>query len=116
MSDFDEDMIWDTIMESAKRVIDYNTFAAFFPFNPDNFLSSIIYGFAVGRSADVISGKISAQAFMTGNTVNESALLGFIKDSHSALSHQVALTTKALQMMNAGAEPVLVYETIKNAL
>ena len=82
MTEFDEDQIWDTIMESAKSIIDYKAFAALFPFNPDNFLSSIIYGFSVARSTEVIADKISAQVFMTGNTVDKVALSQFI-ESHS---------------------------------
>src|SRR4051812_41117376 len=116
MANFDEDLIWDTIMESAKPMIDYPAFAALFPFNPDNFLSSIIYGFAVNRTAQTITDKIAAQVFMTGNEVNKDALHHFVAESQQALSNQIALTMKALQMLNAGEEPELIYYTIVKAL
>ena len=116
MADFEEDQIWDTIMESAKSRIDYAAFASFFPFNPDNFLSSVIYGYATGRSADVITIKIADQVSMTGNRVDTDALLAFVEDSQSKLAQQVQLTIKALQMMNAGEEPELVYETVVKEL
>ena len=116
MTDFDEDQIWDTIMESAKTKIDYPAFSALFPFNPDNFLSSIIYGFAVGRPATVIADKIAAQVFMTGNEVDKETLLSFVEGGEMALAQQIALTVQALQMLNAGEEPELIYETVVKAL
>ena len=116
MSEFDEDQIWDTIMESAKGMIDYNAFAALFPFNPDNFLSSIIYGFAVNRSAQVIADKITAQVFMTGNEVDKDFLLRFVEESETSLSHQINLTAQAMQLLNAGEEPEVIYEGIVKAL
>ena len=116
MANFNEDEIWDAIMESAKGKVDYERFTALFPFNPDNFLSSIIYGFSVGRSAEVITEKISAQVFMTGNTVDKGALSQFIEEHQSKLTEETTLTTKAFQMLDDGTEPELVYETISEAL
>jgi hypothetical protein len=116
MNDFSEDQIWDTIMESAKDKIQYEAFAALFPFNPDNFLSSIIYGFAVSRSGDLIAEKIAAQVFMTGNTVNKEALGLFINQSQLALQLEIALTAKALHLLDDGEEPELVYNTVLEAL
>jgi hypothetical protein len=114
--DISEDEIWDTITASAKGKIDYAGFAALFPFNPDNFLSSIVYGFAIDRSTEVIAGKISAQVFMTGNTVDENALSHFIEGSHSKLKKEVTLTKMALQMLNDGDEPLEVYQFVLNSL
>src|SRR5947199_10586759 len=111
MDDFDEDLIWDTIMESAKGKIDYKSFAALFPFSPDNFLSSIIYGFAANSSREVIVDKISAQVFMTGNLVDKASLLLFIEDNHPALKDEIAVTVRALKMLNDGIDPELVYKS-----
>ena len=116
MSEFDEDKIWDTIMESAKSIIDYKAFAALFPFNPDNFLSSIIYGFSVNRTAQVIADKIAAQVFMTNNEVDKDILRRFVEESETSLIHQIALTAQAMQMLNAGEEPEDIYEAIVKAL
>ena len=116
MDDFDEDLIWDTIMESGKSKIDYAAFGALFPIKPDNFLSSMIYGFAVGLPPEVITDKIVSQITATGNTVDEDALFGFVLDSQPALALQIALNVKVIQMLNAGEEPELVYEMVVNSL
>jgi hypothetical protein len=116
MDDFDEDLIWDTIRDNAKSRIDYERFAALFPINPDNFLSSILYGFAVGSSKEVIADKISTQVLMTCNTVNKQALLRFIEDNQSSLSHQIALTARALLLLEDGEEPEQVYQYVLDSL
>ena len=112
MDEFSEDQIWDTITEQAKGKIDYRRFQALFPFNPDNFLSSIIYGFAVNRGKEVIADKISAQVVMTGNSVDRQALTQFIEDSRSLLGNEIMLTIKALQMLDDGTEPESVFTTL----
>ena len=112
MDEFSEDQIWDTITGQAKGIIDYKRFERLFPFNPDNFLSSIIYGFAVNRSKEVIVEKISAQVFMTGNSVDRPALSLFIEESLPLLENEIALTIKALQMLDDGMEPEFVFATL----
>jgi len=116
VEDFSEDQIWDAIKDNAKCKIDYAGFAALFPFDPDNFLSSIIYGFAVGRSNEIIADKISAQVFMTGNSIDSQALDLFIEGSQSLLKKEIEVTVKALQMLDDGAEPEEVYETVSRSL
>ena len=116
MESFNEDLIWDTIKDRAKDRIDYAGFAALFPFDPDNFLSSIIYGYAVGRPPQVITDKISSQVLMTGNTVDGEALGRFVAGSGTLLASEIALTVRALQMLNSGEDPEDVYELIAASL
>jgi len=116
VAEFNEDQIWDAIKDNAKGKIDYAVFASLFPFDPDNFLSSIIYGFAVSRSNEVIEDKIAAQVFMTGNAVDRQALRRFIEESHSLLKEEIAATVMALKMLDDGAEPETVFDTVIEAL
>ena len=116
MEEFSEDQIWDTITAHAKGKIDYEAFAAFFHFEPDNFLSSIIYGFAVNRSVEVIADKIAAQVTMTGNAVDKAALSRFIEQSEPALQQEIGLTIRVLGMLNDGEEPRDVYGIVLEVL
>src|SRR5688572_21951454 len=116
MPDFDEDLIWDTITEKAKSRVDYARFSAFFPFSPDNFLSSAIYGFAVGRSPQLIADKIAAQVQMTGNTVDVDELRDFIADSEAPLSKLADLTRVCLKALEEGEDEEVVYNMVLSAL
>lgn len=116
MNEFSEDQIWDAIMESAKSKVDYDAFAGLFTFNPDNFLSSIIYGFATGKGPGSIADKISTQVYMTRNFVDKAALTAFIDQAGPLLHQEIALTIRALNMLNDGEEPETVYQTVSEAL
>lgn len=116
MEEFDEDLIWDTIMESGQSRIDYDAFSAFFPFRPDNFLSSVIYGFAMDRSPDAIAGNIAAQVSQTGNAVSLQELTAFIEESRAALNLESELTSYALAALARGADPEGVFQYVKAGL
>ncbi len=116
MEAFSEDLIWDSIKDHAKGRIDYPAFASFFTMDPDNFLSSTIYGFAVGQDAEAITNKIVAQVYMTGNFLNRPALRAFIEDNQSALQAEIALTRRVLHLLNDGEEPEEIYSMVLASL
>lgn len=116
MPEFDEDLIWDTIMDSGKHRIDYPAFAAFFPFKADNFLSSVIYGFAMNRGIEAIAANIAAQVSQTGNAVDTAALQEFIARSRDALHVETRLTADALRRLARGEDPERIYQDVLEAL
>ena len=116
MDEISEDQIFDTIMESAKEKIDYPSFAAMFPFNPDNFVHSTIYGLALGTRPPAIARKIAVQVSMTCNFVDEPALIQFIEENESALGREITSMQMALKMLNSGDELQDVYEAVMKSL
>lgn len=116
MPEFDEDLIWDSIMESAKTKIAYAAFEALFPFTPDNFLSSIIYGFAMKRSPEAITANIVTQTKMTGNIVDDTVLADFVASSRPAIAQEIELTAQALNELARGTDPEAVYRKISAEL
>jgi hypothetical protein len=116
MTEFDEDLIWDTIMEHGRTRIDHVAFAAFFPFNADNFLSSIIYGFAMERPVATIAGNIAAQVSQTGNVVDLPALTAFVEGSREALRTETDLTRMALRELARGEDSELIFKSVQQGL
>ena len=116
MPEFDEDLIWDTIMESAKTKVDFPAFEALFPFPANNFLSSVIYGFAMQKEADAIVANIVTQTAMTGNFVHRNQLLEMVQSMQPAIDAEVTLTTAALRDLARGEDPEDVYRTIQRVL
>jgi hypothetical protein len=116
MDEISDDLIFDTIMESAKERIDYPAFAAMFPFNADNFVSSMIYGLALGSRPPAIARKIAVQVSMTCNFVDEPAVVEFIEGNETALAREVSTMQMALRMLNDGDELQTVYEAVLEAL
>ena len=116
MEQITEDLIFDTIMESARGKVDYAAFEALFPFNPDNFLSSIIYGFALGTPIEVIVGRIATQVNMTGNTVDQQSLMIFIEDNTPLIAEEVKAKQVVLRMLDDGDELEDIYKVVAGML
>lgn len=116
MEDFDEDLIWDSLMESAKTKIDYDAFAALFPFPANNFLSSVIYGYAMRKDADAITANIVSQTVMTGNFVHRNQLHSMVDRMRQEIGLEIQLTSDALGKLARGDDPEEIYRDIAAVL
>jgi hypothetical protein len=111
-----EDKIWDTITNSAKGKFDYDSFRENFLIDPDMVIFMIILGFASGKSKEMIKMELFNQMLMTGFKWKVEDIADFINDKEELFKLEINLSKTSKNMLDAGNEPLIVYNLISQLL
>ncbi|WP_445956550.1 hypothetical protein [Yeosuana sp.] len=115
-----EDLIWDTITNSAKTKFDYVTFSK--DFNEiddeiaDNILFKLIIELASGETKETISNKIYMDVLMLGFKWDKAEIDEFIKDKDLALKLEIYVAGLANDMLQQGNSTKSVLNSINTLL
>lgn len=115
-----ENIIWDTITDSAKTKFDYDSFAKpFLDFDeqiPENILFKVIISLAAKEKAEVISYTILNELIMIGFKVDKSEIDNFIKEKGELLKLEIYCSQLASDMLQNGDDTSFVLKSIKQLL
>jgi|JI6StandDraft_1071083.scaffolds.fasta_scaffold49844_2 hypothetical protein len=104
-----EDIVWDTITDSAKTRFDYAEFASgLSEFDDgtmaDNMLFLTIMGHAQKQSVEAIANDLSNQCLMLGLGGDPAALLEFVADRGRDLPLEIKAANQALAFYEMGLQ------------
>jgi hypothetical protein len=104
-----EDIVWNTITESAKNRFDYENFREVFAEMgndtvPENVLFMTIVGHAAGHSADEITAEIKQSFTLIAYSLDEDYLRKFIEDRRSDLFREIEAAKQALAFYEMGLQ------------
>lgn len=117
-----EDLIWDSITESAKSRFDYRGFSqplvgAGLPENfPDNMVFQTICHLVEKKPLGQIKAELKMNLMMSGFDLDDTALDDFIENKENELSKEIYVTDTAFQMLQDGSDPMQVLLFVKNFL
>ena len=102
-----EDIVWNTITDSAKKRFDYENFRQVFAEMhndtvPENVLFMTIAGHAAGHSTDEIAAEIHQQFLLIAYLLDEDYLKKFIEDRRSDLLGEIKAAEQALAFYEMG--------------
>jgi hypothetical protein len=103
-----EDIVWDTITESAKKRFDYHSFRRkFADMHHDNVADNVLFmtiaGHAAGDSTDQIAADINQQFLLIGCSL-EGDFKQFVVDRRSDLFREIEAAKQALAFFDMGAQ------------
>lgn len=103
-----EFLIWDKIVNSAKKRYDYEQYLSFFedPHIYDQLLLHIIIAFASGESHDSISLNLHNELHHIGFTMREDEVADLIKDKHVVFSNEIYASYLAFSLMEDGQSDI----------
>ena len=115
------DIVWDKIMDSANRRIDYEQLVAAFgdfgdPALSENFLFQVIIGRAAGEDTETIASKLESHLMVLGIGVENGSLVDLIEEIEPAVSKEILATKAALLMFQEGNHPIDVLASINQLL
>jgi hypothetical protein len=103
-----EDIVWDTITESAKKRFDYLSFrGTFADMHNDNVADNVLFmtiaGHAAGDSTDQIAADINQQFLLIGCSL-EGDFKQFVVDRRSDLFREIEAAKQALAFFDMGSQ------------
>lgn len=111
-----EELIWDTITDSAKKRFDYDAFENKFGDHADYILFMTIVGYSIDESKEVITGNILSQVLMSGYKTNRDEIYDFIRDKEEKLKFEIFAANLAGRMLENGDDPIDVLQSINKIL
>jgi len=117
-----EDIVWDTITESAKSRFDYTAYKeAFDGYDDDgrmaeNALFHIIARYADGQSTSDIISSIQGELFLLGMGFQDGYLENFLKDKEEVLRREIKATKIALESFAVGLKPPGILLSVRSIL
>lgn len=116
----DEDLIWETILESAKLRFDYNRYIARFePYEmqlSQNLLLEVIVGIAAGKNELILAWEISNEFVIFGKDVPFNKIINFIDEKKELFQHEVQMVRYANEQLEIGKPPSEIYPTVNQYL
>lgn len=113
-----EFLIWDKIVNSAKKRYNYEAYLKFFD-NPhiyDQLLLHIIIAFASGESHEEISINLHNELHHIGFTMREDEVAELIKDKHTVFSNEIYAAYLAFSLMEEGNSDIEILGHITHLL
>ncbi len=100
-----EFLIWDKIVNSAKKKYDYDQYLSFFNDSKvyDQLLLHIIIGFASGECHQTISLNLHNELHHIGFTMREDEVADLIEDKHVVFSNEIYAAYLAFSLMEHGS-------------
>jgi hypothetical protein len=104
-----EDIVWNTITESAKRRFDYDGFRQVFAeMDNENVAEKVLFltiaGHAAGHSIEDIAADINQQFLLIGYSLVEDELKKFITDRRADLVREIKAAEQALAFFEMGLQ------------
>ena len=103
-----ENIVWDTITESAKKRFDYDSFSkTFADMHDDNVAENVLFmtiaGHAAGHSAEQITADINQQFLLIGFSL-DGDFKQFVADRRSDLFREIKAAEQALAFFDMGLQ------------
>lgn len=116
-----EDIIWDTITNSAKQRFDYKSFEEGIPKMGDrnvaeNILFMIIAGLASGETKEGLAARLNTHMNMLGYIFEEHYLEKLLERKEEELKTEIIVTQFALAMLEQGTHPVAILNGVHQML
>jgi hypothetical protein len=116
-----EERIWDAITNSAKKKFDYQSFEqGFHDFGEvniaENILFQVIVRFASGETKESVAANLTSEVFLLGCDFKEQVLESFLEHKEAELKTEIHITRLAHTMLEEGAHPAAVLETVQKLL
>lgn len=117
-----QDIVWNSITESAKRKFDYTGFRTRLSESGDDdrtaeyILFQIVVGYAEGLSAEEILSKVSGDLQLFACSISEDELVDFLADKRELLAEEVHAAKEALSGFAQGGKAPVVLAQVKAAL
>ena len=116
-----EDIVWNTITDSAKTRFDYSSFESGLSEFDDgtmaeNALFMTIIGHAQERSIDAITSDISQQFLLLGLGMDKDALREFVENRLADLPREIKAASQALTFFARGSKPPGVLVQVRSIL
>jgi hypothetical protein len=108
-----EDLIWDSITNSAKKKNDFASFKKDYPLDADMILFKIIVDFAIKKDLEIIANEIHAQLLMTGFMWKMEEIIDFLNGNKEFLKLEISVAKLASDMLQTGSDPVSVYKSMQ---
>ncbi len=119
----DENLIWTTITNSAKRRFNYSEFRDGFPLDEetneimaDNVVWMIINGFQIDKSSEIITAELFNQILLTGLILKKEELTAFVLDKKDLFKTEIGISRLATDMLNNGSDVESVYLVVTKLL
>ena|ERR1035437_9650915 len=116
-----EDILSDTIMESAKTRFDYHEFESIFSDTgsaqlPESVLRITIEGYAMEHSPEEIVADINRELALLGIGFPEADLRRFVEEKKAELRREVLASIVAVALFKQGAKPPGVLVQVRSIL
>ena len=102
-----EDIVWDTITDSAKKRFDYNNFKKIFEdLNEENVAENILFliilGYVDEKSNSEIIVDINNNLLLLGCSFTDNDLRGFLENKNVELKNEIRAADVALSLLSQG--------------
>jgi len=117
-----QDIVWNTITESAKRRFDYTGFRKSLSASGDDertaeyILFQIVVGYAEGLSAEEVLSKVSGDLLLFGCTLSAAELEVFLADKKEILNEEIRAAEEALVAFDQGTDADAVLAHVRRLL
>ena len=120
MDEQTKDIIWDTIIDSAKTRFEYKSYAddmrKFGENVPENILRLIIVGYAADFSNEEIKSEINMKLLMAGLSFEDDSLDELLLDKQEVFKKEILAANTALALLDQGRQIPGVLVQIKRIL
>lgn len=116
----DENLIWETILESAKLRFDYNYYDSHF--EPDesylsqNLILEMIVGLAAKKNDLILALEISHELCIYGKVVALNKIINFIEEKKYLFQPEIQMVQYANKQLETGKLPSEIYPEINKYL
>ncbi len=116
-----EDIIWDTIISSAKARLDCKSFDAVFQEIghdniAENVLLKIIVGFSSGETKEDIAAQLKTDMLLIGYGFEDKGLESLLANKEEELRSEIHVTKFALSMLEQGTHPGTILNAVRQML
>jgi len=117
-----QDIVWNTITESAKRRFDYAEFKNSLSELGDDertaeyIIFQIVVGYAEGLSVKEVLSKVTGDLLLFGCLVSNDELIAFLADKKEILNEEICAAEMALEEFDQGASSDIVLAHVRSLL
>jgi hypothetical protein len=115
-----EELIFETILGSAKKKFDFDTFQSGFheigSNLAENILAKTLKGFASGQKPEIISAELFNEVLMLGIEWDKGEIAKFVADKEKTLSLEIYASKLAMSMLREGIKPISIVNSLNQML
>lgn len=116
-----EEVIWDTITNSAKKRFDYKSFEAVFREMggnnlAENILFKVVVGFALGASREELASELRTDMLLLGCGFEEGWLERLLESKEEELRTEIHVTQFTREMLDQGSDPTTILVAVSKML
>lgn len=120
MEDFEEDLIWNKITNSAKKKFDYKSFEAGFKEIDENLAENILFkvivSFASEDTKEFISAKLFSEMLLIGFMWEKDQINAFLRNKDKELCLEIYVTQLANSMLEDGNNATSVLNNVNQLI